>query len=773
MSYEKTIKKLELVVIRERLAAHCGHPLSRRMALEQPLAESFTQAEDRLYETASALEILREWPDVPDGSLPDMEDAMTKIATGSTLNVTDLAHLQTLLKASRSLLRYFKDGLENPVFHRLLQGVHEVPELRERITLILDENGLIRDAASEALNGIRKRIRSRSGEIRRILDGYLKKAAVQPWLQDSVIVRRGESYCLSVKREYAYRIPGVIEDTSSSGSTVFLEPLDVANVRAELNLLRREEQEEIERILTEVSRHAHVQKDELQSSFVSLGELNFHLARALFTRSFKGFVPAINDRGIIRLREARHPLLFGKVVSNDITLGEGTSHLVISGPNTGGKTVLLKMIGLFSLMLSLGLGLPAGEGSEMAWFRRVYADIGDEQSIENSLSTFSGHMYNIRSMIEEAGPDSLLLFDELGNGTDPKEGSSLAMAILGYIHAKGCRSVTTTHYGELKVFAYNTPGFANASMAFDVDTFEPSYKLVIGTPGASLGIEVARRCGLDPSIIQGARDRLDKSELETGQLLEALERERSGLEARRKNAARLESELELLKEQLRKEREKLKEKADQQAARNLERSRELLENARREAEEIIRELKDRMANSPELANRARKRLEEMEGEVDRQARQRPASGTSTLFKGQEVQILSLNNFGEVLDADDEKAMAVVKVGILKVTLPYGDLVPKASGKQESYRIEKDLRKTHVPMELDLRGMTVDEALTRLEKYLDEAVLSRYPQVRIIHGMGTGALKKAVWEYLKGVRIVKSYRYGDSSEGSIGATVVTF
>ena len=771
MVHEKTIQKLELENIRERLLAFAGHPLSKKWILGETLAASYSMAEDRLFETASALELLREHPDAPAGSLPEMEGAMKKIATGYTLSTTDLLHLLALLNLSRKLLAYFKDGLENPVFNRLLLGISDLQLLRERIGKVIDETGLVRDNASETLNGIRKRLRAKSGEIKRTLDHLLKRSSLQPYLQDNVVVKRGDSYCLSVKKEFAYRIPGVAEDTSASGNTVFIEPLEVANIRGELNLLRREEQEEIEKILRDISSLAHVEKEGLESNYRSTGQYNYYLSKALYTRSIKGFVPRINDSGIIRLRNARHPLLQGAVVANDIVLGDGCNNLIISGPNTGGKTVLLKMVGLFALMVSLGLGLPAGEGSEMAWFNRVYADIGDEQSIENSLSTFSGHMYNIREMIEEADGGSLLLFDELGNGTDPKEGSSLAMAILEYINRKGCHSVTTTHYGELKVFAYNTPGFTNASMLFDVRTLEPSYKLVIGTPGASLGIEVARRCGLDESIIESARGKLDSSDLEVGQLIEALEGERSELTAKRLEATKLGAELRERQAELEKERQLLKERNDKQVSRNLDKSRELLEDARRESEEIIRELKELKLNNPEVANRIRKKLSDLEAGHGGQAPAAPRSGPRTLARGQQVRILSRHLEGEVLEADDRKEQALVKVGIMKISLPYSDLVLWKQEKQETYRIEKDVRKGHIPMELDLRGDTVDEALYKLEKYLDEAVLSRYPQVRIVHGIGTGALKKAVWEYLKTARFIKGYRYGDSSEGSIGATVV--
>ena len=483
------------------------------------------------------------------------------------------------------------------------------------------------------------------------------------------------------------------------------------------------------------------------------------------------FVPLVNEEGRIRLREARHPLLTGTVVSNDFFLGEGYRHLIISGPNTGGKTVLLKMIGLFALMISIGLGLPAGEGSEMSYFREVLADIGDEQSIENSLSTFSGHMFNVREMLEAAGPETLLLFDELGNGTDPKEGSSLAMAILRAVRNKGSHSITTTHYGELKVFAYNEASFQNASMAFDIHTFTPSYKLLTGTPGASLGIEVARRCGLPPGIIAEAKESLEKEDLEAADLLQALEEERSRLAEVRREAEKEARERARIQEELLQEKEALKAQARERLEKSQEKARRLLEEVRAEAEAVIRSLKEQQKNNPEISNRARKRLDRLEEELQPEKDEEVISGTAHLAPGEAVKVLSLEKEAMVLEADDSKQTALVQIGIMKMNLPYQDLLGITDPKREAYRIQRVLAPKRVPMEIDLRGMTVDEALDALEKYLDDAILSRYPSVRIIHGMGTGALRKGIWEYLKGQKGVRSFRYGDASEGSIGATVV--
>lgn len=771
MVTEKTMVKLEFPAIREGLAAITSHPLSRIWAREMPLASSFHQCEDRLYETQNAMELLRTHPDCPMGSLPDMEEAMAKGSKGFLLSSLDLWHDYLLLKEAWKIQNYFQKTQASPLIEGLLKGIANIPYLRERLEKTVEAGGLVRDQATPVLAGIRRNLRGKSAEIRKVMDRMLKSSVLQSYLQEALVVRRGESFCLSVKREYAGKIPGVIVDTSASGNTLFIEPSEAVRLRGEVNLLKKEEEREIEAILRELSSLIHVEKDSLLLTFETMGRYNLYLSRALYTRQFKGFVPLVNEEGRIRLREARHPLLTGTVVSNDFFLGEGYRHLIISGPNTGGKTVLLKMIGLFALMISIGLGLPAGEGSEMSYFREVLADIGDEQSIENSLSTFSGHMFNVREMLEAAGPETLLLFDELGNGTDPKEGSSLAMAILRAVRNKGSHSITTTHYGELKVFAYNEASFQNASMAFDIHTFTPSYKLLTGTPGASLGIEVARRCGLPPGIIAEAKESLEKEDLEAADLLQALEEERSRLAEVRREAEKEARERARIQEELLQEKEALKAQARERLEKSQEKARRLLEEVRAEAEAVIRSLKEQQKNNPEISNRARKRLDRLEEELQPEKDEEVISGTAHLAPGEAVKVLSLEKEAMVLEADDSKQTALVQIGIMKMNLPYQDLLGITDPKREAYRIQRVLAPKRVPMEIDLRGMTVDEALDALEKYLDDAILSRYPSVRIIHGMGTGALRKGIWEYLKGQKGVRSFRYGDASEGSIGVTVV--
>ncbi|MDD2370709.1 MAG: endonuclease MutS2 [Firmicutes bacterium] len=772
MVQEKTIKKLELDNIRELCIRFASHPISKKLVKEQKLARNFNEAEDRLYETNSALQLIRTKPDLPSGSLPDMEDTIEKLSGEFQLNPHDLFYLLVLLRSSKDILNYFKGGLENPVFSRLISNLSDLKYLRDSINKIVDENSFIKDDASEELLSIRRKLKSKNSEVKRQLEHMLKRTSLDKYLQEKVVVRRGERYCLSVKKEFAYKIPGVIEDTSASGNTVFIEPIEIGNIRGELNILKKAENDEIDIILRKISATLFVEKDNILLIYNTLGFYNFYIAKGLFTRSIKGIIPEINDQGNIKLHNARHPLLFGKVVANDLFLGEGYNNLIISGPNTGGKTVLLKMVGLFALMISLGYGIPANEGSKMSYFNKVLVDIGDEQSIENSLSTFSGHIYNIKEMLDLADSNTLLLFDELGNGTDPKEGSSLAMSILIYLNNKGCHSITTTHYGELKVFAYNTPGFSNASMAFDVRTLEPTYQLIIGTPGSSLGLEVAKRCGLKEEIIITAKSLIDSSELETSQLIQSLEEERSLLNEKLKSIDLEKNIIENLKQKLINEQEALKNKDQKIINKDLQKSQDILTNIKLESENIIKELKELKLNNPDLANKARNKIKRLEDSLSEVKINSQKSGTKSLKKGQSVKVVSLDKEGEVVEADDNKRFAVIKIGIMKINLPYDDLIIEVMDKvEENYRIIKEVNIGNIPMEIDVRGLNVDECIYKLEKYLDQAVLSKYPFIRIIHGMGTGALRKGIWEYLQRLSYIKSFRYGEANEGSIGATIV--
>ena len=774
---EKSIIKLELPKIKRELLKFAGHPLSKKWIEELDLAKNFSQCEDRLFNTGKGLELLRLYPDLPLGELPEMEAALKKIEASYILNSKDIFNIHILLLTIGKVIAYFSNKETNQVFQRIIKLLEEVKNLERQIDKIVDEYGSIKDSASLNLARIRKELKNKSSGIRRTIENILKKKTYQSYLQDEVVVKKGDSYCLSVKKEFAYKVPGVIEYTSASGSTVFIEPSEVRNIRSEIKLLEKKEKEEINLILKEISSYIFVEKDSIKNNFNYLAEYNFILAKARYTNSIKGNIPILREEKIIDLRHSRHPLLTGEVISNNLSLGESYRHIIISGPNTGGKTVLLKMVGLFALMISLGLGITAAEGSIMAYFKNVFVDLGDEQSIENSLSTFSGHMYNVREMIENSDEDTLLLFDELGNGTDPSEGASLGMSILEHIDRLGVRSITTTHYGALKIFAYNNKNFANASISFDLKTLEPTYKLNIGTPGASLGIEVARRCGISLDIVEEAKDKLNKEEMEVSGLIKELEGIRGKIEENRTEIAKEKKIAEELRGTLERKLEKLNSEGEKKIKENVEKSQDLLQNLRIEAEEIIKELKKQKSFNPEASNKIREKIEDLNKSAEDYGinkEEKDFKVVDTLDSGDKVKIYSLAKEGEIVTADNKKKAAVVNIEGIKITIPYSDMLLIKEIKQtEVISIGKVTRCKDVPLEIDLRGKYLDEALYELEKYLDQAILCRYPSIRIIHGIGTGVLKKGIWDYLKKLPYVTSFRYGDLSEGSIGATVLYF
>ena len=774
---DKSIAKLELYRIKEEVLKYASHPLSVRWLKDLDLAKDYNQCEDRLFETASGLELLRLFPDLPTGSVPDMSNTLSKIEAGYILNPQDVFYVYHLLINSSKVIRYFSNREIGQVFNRILLLLNETKDLENKIAEILDEKGEIKDNASPGLQTIRKELKAKSSSIRKTVENILKKKTYQQYLQDEVIVRKGESYCLSVKKEFGYKIPGIVEDTSASGNTVFIEPIEIRNLRSDIKLLEKKEKEEINEILKNISNFIFAEKDIIQNNFQNLGEYNFILAKAFYTKSIKGIIPILNPERIVDLRNCRHPLLTGNIISNNLIIGNGYRHIIISGPNTGGKTVFLKMIGLFSLMVSLGLGIIAAEGSKMAYFNKIYVDLGDEQSIENSLSTFSGHMYNVREMIDNADENTLLLFDELGNGTDPSEGGSLGMSILEYIDKVGVYSITTTHYSALKVFAYNHKNFINASMSFDLNTLEPTYILNIGTPGASLGIEVAKRCGIKAEIIEEAKSKLSQEELQVAGLIEELEGIRGEIEENRKTIARENEVIQEIKRELHNKLNKLNNEGEKKIKSNIEKSQELLQDLRKDAEEIIKELKEQKSFNPEATNIIRQKIKQLES--DNKAHQpvfqiEKVEKVSSLNKGDKVKVISLAKEGEVIAADNKKKKALINIEGIKINIDYDNMEYIAKIKyNEEISIAKVISNKRVPLEIDLRGKYLDDALYDLERYLDQVILCRYPSIRIIHGIGTGVLKKGIWEYLKTLPYVTSFRYGDASEGSIGATVVYF
>ncbi|EOR25441.1 recombination and DNA strand exchange inhibitor protein [Niallia nealsonii AAU1] len=599
-------------------------------------------------------------------------------------------------------------------------------------------------------------------------------------LSDSIITIRNDRYVIPVKQEYRGNYGGIVHDQSASGQTLFIEPQSVVTLNNELQAIRVKEQQEIDRILTQLTALVAQYEEELLHIVNVLADIDFMFAKAKYAHRLKASKPKINNEGKIVLLKAKHPLIPPEVVvANDIVLGDTYTSIVITGPNTGGKTVTLKTVGLCTLMAQAGLQIPVLDGSEMGVFKSVYADIGDEQSIEQSLSTFSSHMVNIVSILEKVDHESLVLFDELGAGTDPQEGAALAISILDEVNNRGARVIATTHYPELKAYGYNRHGVVNASVEFDIETLSPTYRLLIGVPGRSNAFEISKRLGLKEDVINAARSHVSEDSNKIENMIASLEESRKQAEREHEDAKDLLKQAEMLHRDLQKQvmeyyekKETLQEKAKREA-------KEIIENAKKEAEVVIGDLrKMQLEKRVEIKEHelidARKRLEDATPEIEMKKQQVVSNRNHVYQPGDEVKVLTFNQKGQLLEKVSNKEWQV-QIGIMKMKVKEKDLefikAPKVVETKPLTTIKgKDY---HVSLELDLRGERFENALSRVEKYIDDSLLAGYPRVSIIHGKGTGALRSGVQEYLKNHRAVKNIRFGEAGEGGSGVTVVEF
>jgi len=598
-------------------------------------------------------------------------------------------------------------------------------------------------------------------------------------LSDSIITIRNDRFVIPVKQEYRGNYGGIVHDQSSSGQTLFIEPDAVVQANNEIRRLKMKEQEEIERILIALSLEVQAVAHDIFILVQILGEIDVILAKAKYGQANKCTKPVVNDNGVIRLVKARHPLLnIEEAVANTIEFGDDITAIVITGPNTGGKTVTLKTVGLCTLMGQAGLPIPALDGSEITVFDQIFADIGDEQSIEQSLSTFSSHMVNIVNILSKFDERSLVLFDELGAGTDPQEGAALAISLLDEVHGRGARVMATTHYPELKAYGYNRPGVANASVEFDVETLSPTYRLLIGVPGRSNAFEISKRLGLPQHIIKHAQSFTGTDRHEVESMIASLEvsRKQSEMDAEQASALRVESEK--IREDLSSQLQKLDEQKETLEQKAKDKARKIVEEAKREAEGIISELKKMQKNAQHMVKdheiiEARKRLEKAAPENKVLKKQKQVKERQmTLKQGDEVKVLSYGQKGTLLDKVSNSEWSV-QIGILKMKVHESDLEYMKPEKQKQTVAMTNVkgRDTYVKLELDLRGERYEDAVMRAEKYIDDAVLSNYHQVSIIHGKGTGALRQGIQQFLKNHSRVKNYRFGEASEGGHGVTVV--
>ena len=788
----KAYQTLEFYKITERLAGHAASAGGRKRCLDLVPMQKLSDITAAQTETADALSRVYRRGSLYLGGAKDVRPSLKRLEVGSSLNIMELLDLCTLLETAAKAKQYARqnDGREeepdtlDPLFSALEPCARLSQEIRR---CILSEEE-ISDDASPALRSVRRSIRTANDRIHSTLSGMVNGSA-RTYLQDAVITQRNGRYCIPVKAEYRSQVPGMIHDQSSTGSTLFVEPMAVVRLNNDLKELYLKEQEEIEHVLEQLSQEAASCTESIAQDYEILTELDFIFAKANLAREMKATCPVFNEKRQILIKEGRHPLLDpSKVVPVTIRFGQEYDLLIVTGPNTGGKTVSLKTTGLLTLMGQAGLHIPAAQNSQLAVFDEVYADIGDEQSIEQSLSTFSSHMTDIIRILKEASLNSLVLFDELCAGTDPTEGAALAIAILSHLHKMGIRTMATTHYSELKVFALSASGVENACCEFDVETLSPTYRLLIGIPGKSNAFAISSKLGLPDFLIEDARGHLSEQSESFEDLLADLESSRRTIEQEQEEIREHKEEIRSLREALEKKQEKLDAQRDRILREANEQARKILQEAKDYADQTMKDFhkfgKAGISASEMEAERARlrERMKKTEKALSQPKEQKPrrALKPSDIHLGDTVRVLSLNLQGTVSSLPDARGSLFVQMGILRSQVKLSDLelveeaviTSKQFQKSSTGKIKMS-KSASVSTEINLIGMTVDEALAHLDKYLDDAYLAHLPSVRIVHGKGTGALRKAVQGLLKRNKYVKSYRLGEFGEGDAGVTIATF
>ncbi len=740
-----------------------------------------------LAETEDALKVQRLRGGIPVPKIENIRPQMKRIEIGADLNGLELAQVGRVLVTANELKRFFEDLSDSEIeFERLYEWEKQLvtlPTLSRRLKEAVDEDGRLTDEASPELRVIRQNIRRSERTIRETLDSLVRGGNAK-YLSDTIVTMRNERYVIPVKQEYRGVFGGVVHDQSSSGQTLFIEPKQVVDQNNRLRQHQIAERTEIERILAELSAElAPYQREILHNAYV-IGMMDFMNAKARFGKELQAIVPAINTDNHVVFKQARHPLIDQeKVVPNDIAIGEDYQAVVITGPNTGGKTITLKTLGLLQIMGQSGLPILVDEESQMGIFQEIFADIGDEQSIEQSLSTFSSHMTTIVDVLKKVDHTSLVLFDELGAGTDPQEGAALAIAILDELGARSAYVMATTHYPELKVYGYNRANTINASMEFDVDTLSPTYRLLIGVPGRSNAFEISKRLGLDTQIIEQAKQIMDGESQDLNEMIADLENRRKMTETEYLEMRHYVEEAERLQKELKKAYNFFFEEREAELAKARKKANQIVEEAKEESEKIISDIRNMQLSSGQSHVKeheliaARTKLSDLHQEEHLQKNKvlQKAKAAKTLKVGDEVLVTSYGQRGTLIKKMGQSQWQV-QLGILKMTLPESDLQPAAPVKEPVQRVVHTVRSaesSHVPNQLDLRGKRYEEALNEVDQYLDAAILAGYPQVTIVHGKGTGALRQGITEYLKNHRSVKSFEFAPANQGGNGATIVKF
>lgn len=788
---EAVLHTLEYDKIRTMLADSTSSVMGRELAAALLPSAEPTEVAERLAETAEARDILAAVTSVPLGGIRDIRMLLKRAELGAVLEPDELVAVSGTLYAARRLKHFFYElTVEAP---RLTEAAGTIVVLREvesQIESAISEQGMIRDDASSELLRLRREIRSTQSKVKEKLDGILRSQEYQKFFQDNLVTMRGDRYVIPVKQEYRHSFPGIVHDQSASGATVFIEPMPVVQLNNDVKQLILAEKNEVERILQLLSGRVGAAADTIRSNSQVLAHLDFAFAKARLSFAMRAQQPSVQAGGAVKLQRARHPLIDADVVVPiDVVMSRQSPALLITGPNTGGKTVTLKTVGLFALMVQSGLFIPAASGSEMPIFRQIFADIGDEQSIEQSLSTFSAHMTHLVSFLHKVTPDDLVLIDEIGAGTDPEEGAALAMALLEHFLETGCKMIATTHYSELKTFAYSRSGIKNASVEFDVETLQPTYRLLIGVPGSSNAFAISRRLGLSEHVIKRAGQLIEKEHAELEDVLQALEKEKLEYQRRHDRVRQLEAELVTLRNTLEDEqrglterKSKILQKAQQDAA-------FLVRQAKQETEAIISEIKAQFSvknekDRQQAIHQVRQRLTGARNSLhtpDDDSFTLPPVKAAELQPGMEIFVASLQQKGSVLAISGQEVS--VQIGIMKVNVPVAAChrLPETTNAAAKQRAAARAEARSKPLDIgqlkavsrqiDIRGTTVEEAELILGKYLDDAIVGGLKEVIVIHGKGTGALRKGVRAYLKGHYHVRDISIGELNEGGDGATVV--
>lgn len=781
---DRVLRVLEFNKIKELVKGYAITKSAKEMVLDLKPYDSVYDVKEHLEETKEALDILMRKGNPPFEGLYDVKEAITRAEKGGVLSIEGLLRIGNMLSVTRKLSDFLARKEEEEE-HRILEGMREglivLRGVESAISKAIVSEDEIADSASDKLYSIRRSLKEKNSSIRDKVNSIVRSNA--QYLQDSLYTVRGDRYVIPVKAEYKSQVPGLVHDQSSTGATLFIEPTALVNLNNEIKELMLKERAEIERILAELSALVYKNIDVIKVNFNIIVELDFIFAKAKYGSDLGGTMPIVNEEGVIDLMDARHPLIpKDKVVSSDIYLGREFSTLLITGPNTGGKTVTLKTTGLIELMGLSGLLIPASENSSISFFEEIFADIGDEQSIEQSLSTFSSHMTNIVKIMEKANNKSFILFDELGAGTDPTEGAALAISILENLRARGCRIMSTTHYSELKGYALKTENVENASVEFNVETLRPTYRLLIGVPGKSNAFEISRRLGLKDNVIEEAKKVISTESLQFEDLIQSLQEKSIKAENDAREAAILRNDAEKYKNRYKEKFERIESVRDNVYADARREAKQILDSAKEEADAILKNMRDleRMGISSDARRKLeaergklRDKISDAEARLQKKKEEQKGEELKKIEVGMEALLPSINQKVIVLSKPDNKGEVQVQAGIMKINVKAKDLRVAKETKEEKKikKREARLNLRQVDPSIDLRGMDSEEACYTVDKYLDDAYVAGRGEVTLVHGKGTGVLRKAINDMLKKHPHVKSHRLGEYGEGGTGVTVV--